>query len=113
MLVLALILLVVIIALLSSHHGSPARGARTGATQLLQSFTVAPIVHLSRLIPDLRPLGVAYSRTRHAVDWVDVRFEYRLGTSNQSVFADAAAGVPIASATNTAHTVTTQLVVNY
>src|SRR2546422_2234974 len=53
-------------------------GARTGVAQTLQSFTIAPIVHLSRLIPDLRPLGVTYARTRHPLDWVDLRLEYRL-----------------------------------
>src|SRR5437899_11275796 len=67
-------------------------GARTGVAQMLQSFTIAPIVHLSRLIPDLRPLGVTYARTRHPLDWVDVRLEYRLDHSNKSVFSDAKPG---------------------
>ena len=88
-------------------------GARTGVAQILQSFTIAPIVHLSRLIPDLRPLGVAYARTRHPVDWVDVRLEYRLNHSNEPVFSSAKAGVPITSADETAHQVTVQFVVNY
>jgi hypothetical protein len=39
--------------------------ARTGVEQSLQSFTIAPVLHLSRLVPGLRPLGVAYPRTSH------------------------------------------------
>jgi Putative beta-barrel porin-2, OmpL-like. bbp2 len=88
-------------------------GARTGVAQVLQSFTVVPIVHLSRLIPELRPLGVAYSRTRHPIDWVDLRLEYRLGLSDQTVFSAAAPGIPITEASKTAHVATMQLVVNY
>jgi hypothetical protein len=88
-------------------------GARTGVAQVLHSFTFTPVVHLSRLIPDLRPLGVAYSRTRTPIDWVDLRFEYRLSLSDQPVFSDAAPGVPILQAGKSAHVVTAQLVVNY
>ena len=88
-------------------------GARTGVAQVLQSFTIVPIVHLSRLIPELRPLGVTYARTRHPIDWVDLRLEYRLGRSDQTVFSDVAPGIPITAAANTAHVVTAQLVVNY
>jgi hypothetical protein len=89
------------------------QGARTGVDQILQSFTITPIVHLSRLIPDLRPLGVTYARTRHALDWVDVRLEYRLNHSNQPVFSSAQPGVPLTSADHTGHEVTLQFVVNY
>jgi len=88
-------------------------GARTGVTQVLQSFTVVPIVHLSRLIPELRPYGATYARTRHPVDWVDLRFEYRLGLSDQTVFSDSAPGIPITGASKTAHVATLQVVVNY
>ena len=88
-------------------------GARTGVAQTLQSFTFASIFHLSELVPDLRPLGVTYARTRHHLDWVDLRLEYRLGHSNRPVFADAAPGVPIIEASKTGHVVTAQLVVNY
>jgi len=88
-------------------------GARTGVSQVLQSFTIVPIVHLSRLIPELRPLGVTYARTRHPIDWVDLRLEYRLGRSDQPVFSDVAPGIPITEAAKTAHVVTAQLVVNY
>jgi hypothetical protein len=89
------------------------QGARTGVAQILQSFTVTPIIHLSRLIPDLRPLGVTYARSRHPLDWVDVRLEYRLNHSNEPVFSSAKAGVPITSADRTGHEVTLQFVVNY
>jgi hypothetical protein len=88
-------------------------GGRTGVAQTLQSFTVAPIVHLSRLIPDLRARGVTYARTRHPIDWVDLRLEYRFGHSNRPVFSDAAAAVPISAASGSAHVVTAQVVVHY
>jgi len=88
-------------------------GARTGVAQTLQSLTFTPIVHLSRLIPDLRPRGVTYARTRHTIDWVDLRFEYRLTVSEQAVFSDAPPGVPIVQSGNTAHVASAQVVVNY
>ena len=88
-------------------------GARTGVTQVLQSFTVVPIAHLSRLIPELRPYGATYARTRHPVDWVDLRFEYRFGWSDQTVFSDSVPGVPITQASKAAHVATLQVVVNY
>jgi hypothetical protein len=88
-------------------------GARTGVDQVLQSFTVAPVVHLSRLIPDLRPTGATYARTRHAIDWVDVRLEYRLNHSNRRVFSDARPGVDILDAEHTGHQLQLQFVVNY
>jgi hypothetical protein len=88
-------------------------GARTGVAQTLQSFTVVPAVHLSRLVPDLRPLGVAYARTQTPIDWVDLRLEYRLGHSNEPVFSDQAPATPILQASRTAHVVTLQVVVNY
>lgn len=88
-------------------------GARTGVQQVLQSWTITPILHLSRLVPDLRPVGVTYARTRHPLDWVDVRFEYRLNHSNKPVFSDAAPGINIFQADRTSHQVTVQFVVNY
>ena len=87
--------------------------ARTGVAQLLQSWTITPILHLSRLIPDLRPLGVTYARTQHPLDWVDVRFEYRLDQSNRPVFSDARPSVPISEADRVGHEVTMQFVVNF
>ena len=89
------------------------QGARTGVAQLLQSFTFAPTLHLSRLVPDLRPMGVTYSRTRHPIDWVDVRLEYRLNHSDRPVFSSSKPGVPIVEADRDAHQVTLQFVVNY
>ncbi|HYV66257.1 MAG TPA: outer membrane beta-barrel protein [Myxococcales bacterium] len=89
------------------------QGARSGVTQVLQSFTLVPIVHLSRLIPELRPYGATYARTRHPVDWVDLRFEYRLSVSDQTVFSDLPPGIPITEASKSAHVATMQLVVNY
>jgi hypothetical protein len=88
-------------------------GARTGVEQILQSWTFTPILHLSRLVPDLRPMGVTYARTRHPLDWVDIRFEYRLNTSNKPVFSDAAPGVNITQADRVGHQLTLQFVVNY
>lgn len=88
-------------------------GARTGVAQVLQSFTIAPVVHLSRLIADLRPLGVAYARTRHRVDWVDLRLEYKLGRSNRPVFSSEALDTPITEASTAGQVVTAQIVVNY
>lgn len=88
-------------------------GARTGVEQVLQSWTFAPILHLSRLIPTLRPTGATYARTRHMIDWVDLKIEYRLNHSNQPVFSDAAPGVPILRADQTSHQVQLQLVVNF
>ena len=88
-------------------------GARTGVEQVLQSWTITPILHLSRLVPDLRPVGLAYARTRHPLDWVDVRFEYRLSHSNKPVFSDVAPNVFVQQADRTAHQFTIQFVVNY
>lgn len=87
--------------------------ARTGVDQVLQSFTIAPILHLSRLIPELRPPGLAFARTRHPLDWVDIRFEYRLNTSNKAVFSDIRPNVDIYHADKTSHQFTVQFVVNY
>lgn len=87
--------------------------ARTGVEQVLQSWTFTPIVHLSRLIPDLRPPGVTYARTRHPLDWVDLKLEYRLNHSNEPVFSDARPGVPILDAEKTSHQVIVQFVVNF
>src|SRR5438309_636355 len=89
------------------------QGWRTGVGQTLQSFTFTPAVHLSRLIPELRPLGVTYARTRMPLDWVDVRLEYRLDTSDKNVFSNAKPGIPVTSADKTAQQVTLQFVVNY
>jgi hypothetical protein len=64
-------------------------------------------------VPDLRPRGVTYARTRQPIDWVDLRLEYRFNHSNQPVFSDVAPGIPITTAGKDAHTLTAQFVVNY
>ena len=88
-------------------------GGRTGVKQVLQSWTFAPILHLSRLIPELRPTGAVYARTRHPIDWVDLKIEYRLNHSNKPVFSDQEPGVAILEANKTSHQVELQLVVNF
>jgi hypothetical protein len=88
-------------------------GARTGVEQVLQSVTVAPTLHLSRLARGVRPLGVTFARTRHPLDWVDVRLEYRLNHSSEPVFSDAAPGTPVVAAVRDGHQVTLQSVVNF
>lgn len=88
-------------------------GGRTGVKQVLQSWTFVPILHLSRLIPDLAPSGAAYPRTRVPIDWVNVKLEYRLNHSNKPVFSDAAPGVAILEGDKTSHQVQLQVVVNF
>jgi hypothetical protein len=88
-------------------------GARTGVPQLLQSFTVAPIVHLSRLIPGLRPTGATYARSRLAINWVDVKLEYRFNYSDRPVFSDVRPGVPILDAHQTSQQLQLQFIVNW
>ena len=56
---------------------------------------------------------MTYARTRMPLDWVDVRLEYRLDTSNKNVFSNAKPGIPVTSADKTAQEVTLQFVVNY
>lgn len=88
-------------------------GGRTGVAQVLQSWTLAPIIHLSRLIPSLRPTGAVYGRTRHPIDWVDLKIEYRLNHSDEPVFSDAAPNEAILEAAQTSHQVQLQVVVNF
>lgn len=88
-------------------------GARTGTEQVLQSFTLAPIVHLSRLIPNLKPTGVTYARTRHFIDWLDMKLEYRLNHSNRNVFSESKPGVAILDGDDTSHQFQLQFVVNF
>jgi hypothetical protein len=88
-------------------------GGRTGVDQQLQSWTFAPIVHLTRLIPDLRPTGATYARSRHAIDWVDLKIEYRINRSNESVFSDAKPGEDILEADQLSHQVQLQLIANF
>jgi hypothetical protein len=88
-------------------------GARTGTEQILQSLTFAPIVHLSRLIPNLKPTGVTYARTRHFIDWLDMKLEYRLNHSNRNAFSDSKPGVAILDGDDTSHQFQLQFVVNF
>jgi Putative beta-barrel porin-2, OmpL-like. bbp2 len=88
-------------------------GARTGVEQELHSVTIAPVIHLSRLIPDLRPPGVTYPRTRHTLNWVDLKLEYRVNFSDRDVFSDAKDGVAIRNGSDMSHQVQMQLVVNF
>jgi hypothetical protein len=88
-------------------------GGRTGVEQKLQSWTLTPIIRLSRLIPHLRPTGATYPRSRHVIDWVNLKIEYRLNHSNKPVFSDAEPGVDILEADQTSHQVQLQLVANF
>jgi hypothetical protein len=88
-------------------------GGRTGVTQVLQSWTFVPILHLSRLIPDLAPTGAAFARSRTPIDWVNVKLEYRLNHSNKPVFSDTKPGNAILEGDQTNHQVQLQLVVNF
>jgi hypothetical protein len=87
---------------------------RTGVSQTLQSFTVAPVFHLSALIPDLRPMGVTVPRTRHPYHWVDLKLEYRLNVSDRSVFGEAQPNHSLHDrASDTSHQIQLQAVVNF
>ena len=88
-------------------------GARTGVRQTLQSWTIAPVLHVSRLIPGLPPTGAAFARTRHPIDWVDLKLEYRVHRSDQSVFSAAGPGESAPPAFQTAQQFQAQLVVNF
>jgi hypothetical protein len=88
-------------------------GGRTGVTQVLQSWTFVPILHLSRLIPDLAPTGAAFARSRTPIDWVNVKLEYRLNHSNKPVFSDTIPGNAILEGDKTSHQVQLQFVVNF
>jgi hypothetical protein len=87
--------------------------ARTGIRQTLQSFTVAPVLHLTRLVPGLRPLGVTYPRTAHPLNWVDVKLEYRANHSDRPVFSDASPNVALSDADQWSHQLQLQFVINY
>lgn len=88
-------------------------GARTGVAQTLQSVTLASIIHLSRLIPDLRPPGVTYARTRHPIDWVNLKIEYRYNRSDQPVFSDLPPSTAILTADKSSHQLQFQVAVNF
>jgi hypothetical protein len=60
-------------------------GGRTGFDQVLQSFTLAPTIHLSSLIPGLGVPGYV-PRTNLPIPYVDLRLEYRVEWSNRDIF---------------------------
>jgi hypothetical protein len=88
-------------------------GGRTGVAQVLQSWTFVPVFHLSRLIPNLRPTGATYARTRVPIDWINLKLEYRLNLSNRTVFSNAEPNVAILDADKTNHQLQLQIVVNF
>ena len=88
-------------------------GSRTGVEQELHSFTLAPVLHLSRLIPDLKPTGAFFTRSRVPIDWVNVKLEYRLNHSNRNVFSDSKPGTAIINGDDTSHQVQLQVNVNF
>jgi hypothetical protein len=64
-------------------------GGRTGVNQTLSSVTLTPVFHLSRLNRDLGATGAVYERSRHPIERVDLRVEYRYNFSNRTAFAYA------------------------
>ena len=88
-------------------------GGRTGMAQKLSSWTLTPVVHLSRVVPGLRSTGAAYARTRHPIDALDLKLEYRLNRSDRTVFSAAEPGTDITDAGKTSHQVQLQLAWNF
>jgi len=87
-------------------------GGRTGVEQKLQSLTLAPVFHLSRISSGLGLTGANYARSRHPVDAVDLRLEYRLNSSDRPVFSDAVPATNILTADKTGYQFSIMLVVN-
>jgi hypothetical protein len=88
-------------------------GGRTGVTQKLSSWTIQPVVHLSRLIRDLRPTSALYARTSHPIDLFDVKLEYRVNRSDRSVFSDQAPGQDVERPAKSSQELQLQLVWNF
>lgn len=88
-------------------------GGRTGLAQKLSSWTVTPVVHLSRVVSGLRSTGAAFARTRHPIDALDLKLEYRLNRSDRTVFSAAEPAADISDAGKTAHQVQLQLAWNF
>ncbi|HWP35292.1 MAG TPA: outer membrane beta-barrel protein [Thermodesulfobacteriota bacterium] len=78
-------------------------GARTGVAQRLRSVTLAPVVHLPRLVPGLAPTGATYACTRHPIAWVDLALEYRYNRPNRPVFSDEEPNVAILAGEQESH----------
>lgn len=87
-------------------------GSRTGVEQELHSLTIAPIFHLSRIIPDLKPSGAFFTRSRVPIDWVNVKLEYRLNYSSRSAFSDTKPNAAL-QGNDTSHQVQLQVNVNF
>jgi hypothetical protein len=88
--------------------------ARTGVSQYLRSFTIAPVLHLSALVSELRPLTATVPRTGHPYHWVDLRLEYRIGHSDREVFGDAPPNISLHDrGSQSGHQVQLQLAVNF
>lgn len=86
---------------------------RTGVEQKLQSITLVPTVHLSALVPDLRPPGATYPRTSIPIHWLDMKIEYRYNWSDVTVFSSAPPPLPDFGAEKDSHQVQVQWVVNF
>lgn len=87
--------------------------SRTGVKQELHSFTLAPVFHLSRLIPDLKPTGAFFTRSMVPIDWVNVKLEYRLNYSTRNAFSDSKPNSAILDGSDTSHEVHLQVNVNF
>jgi putative OmpL-like beta-barrel porin-2 len=88
-------------------------GARTGVAQKLSSWTFTPVVHLSRLVHGLRSTGAAFARTRHPIDVLDLKLEYRLNKSDRTVFSAAEPAEDVTDAGTSSHQVQLQLAWNF
>ncbi|MFQ5881754.1 MAG: outer membrane beta-barrel protein [Candidatus Methylomirabilales bacterium] len=60
-------------------------GGRTAFDQVLHSFTLAPVIHLSNPIPGLGTVGTV-PRSEHLIPHVDLRLEYRADWSDRDIF---------------------------
>jgi hypothetical protein len=87
--------------------------SRTGVRQELHSLTIAPVFHLSRLIPDLKPTGAFFTRSLVGIDWVNVKLEYRFNYSTRNAFSDSKPNSAILDGSDTSHQVQLQVNVNF
>src|SRR4029453_17913115 len=88
-------------------------GARTGVEQKLSSWTLAPVLHVSRFVHGLRSTGAAFARTQHPIDALDLKLEYRMNRSDRTVFSAAEAATDVSDAGKTSHQVQLQLAWNF
>ena len=95
---------------------APGRGRRAGAPAEpgpLHSITLAPIFHLSRLIPDLKPTGSFFTRSMVPIDWVNVKLEYRFNYSTREAFSNNSPNTAILDGSHSSHQVQLQVNVNF